>query len=144
VGSTPTRFRQSLVDSVALIVPFGLLWGTKQVVLDPKWTPKKKEAGSSRVGLSLSRLIASVFHLKFETGRQSALAEAYGLYRMIHAEFSIGELRELIAVPPHIERVLRAYAKAHVKDAHWIEVCLKFRKAVTEEFERLLMRYVRP
>jgi hypothetical protein len=32
--------------------------------------------------------------------------------------------------------VLRAYAKAHVEDAHWIEACLKFRQA--EEFERLL------
>jgi hypothetical protein len=32
---------------------------------------------------------------------------------------------------------LRAYAKAHVEDAHWIEACLKFRKAVAEEFERL-------
>jgi hypothetical protein len=57
----------------------------------------------------------------FALGRQSALAEAYGLYRMIHAECSVGQLRELIAVPPHIERVLRAYAKAHVEDAHWIE-----------------------
>jgi len=45
---------------------------------------------------------------------------------------------KLIAVPPHIERVLRAYAKAHVEDAHWIEACLKFRQAVAEEFERLL------
>lgn len=48
------------------------------------------------------------------------------------------KLRELIAVPPHIERVLRAYAKAHVEDAHWIEAGLKFIKGVAEEFERLL------
>jgi hypothetical protein len=34
--------------------------------------------------------------------------------------------------------VLRAYAKAHVEDAHWIEACLNFRQAVAEEFERLL------
>ena len=57
---------------------------------------------------------------------------------LIQPECSVGELRELIAVPPRIERVLRAYAKAHVEDAHWIEACLKFRKAVAEEFERLL------
>lgn len=70
-------------------------------------------------------------------GRQSAIAEAHGLYRMIQPESSVEELRELIAVsPPHIERVLRA--KAHVEDAHWIEACLKFRKTVAEEFERLL------
>jgi len=57
---------------------------------------------------------------------------------MICAECSVEELRELIAVPLHIERVLRAYARAHVEDAHWIEACLKFRKALAEEFERLL------
>jgi hypothetical protein len=74
----------------------------------------------------------------FAHGRQSALAKAHGLYRMIQPECNIEELRELIAVPPNIERVLRAYAKAHVEDAQWIESCLKFRKAVAEEFERLL------
>src|SRR5437667_12496527 len=74
----------------------------------------------------------------FALGRQCALAEAHGLYRMIHAECSVAELRELIAVPPRIERVLRAYAKAHAEEAHSIEACLKFRKAVAEEFERLL------
>ena len=47
-------------------------------------------------------------------------------------------VRELIAVPPRIERVLRAHAKVHVEDAHWIEACLNFRQAVAEEFERLL------
>jgi hypothetical protein len=57
---------------------------------------------------------------------------------MIRAECSVEELRELIAVPPRIEHVLLAYAKAHVGDSHWIEACLKFRKAVAEEFERLL------
>ncbi len=76
--------------------------------------------------------------ISFAIGRQSALAEAYGLYRMIQPECSVGELRELIAVPPRIERVLRAYAKAHVEDAHWIETYLKFRQAVAEEFERRL------
>ena len=50
-------------------------------------------------------------------GRQSVLAEARGLYRMIQPECSIEEIRELIAVPPRTERVLRAYAKAHVEDA---------------------------
>jgi hypothetical protein len=41
-------------------------------------------------------------------------------------------------VPPQSERALRAYAKAHVEDAHWIEARLKFRRAVAEEFEHLL------
>lgn len=50
----------------------------------------------------------------------------------------VEELRELIAVPPHIERMLRAYAKAQLEDAPWIEACLKFRQALAEEFERFL------
>ena len=54
---------------------------------------------------------------------------------MNQPECSVEELRELIAVP-RIERVLRAYARAHVEVANWIEACLKFRKAVAEEFER--------
>jgi hypothetical protein len=41
---------------------------------------------------------------------------------MIQPECRVEELRELIAVPPHIERVLRAYAKAHVEDAHWMRL----------------------
>ena len=48
--------------------------------------------------------------ISFAIGRQSALAEAHGLYRMIQPECSVEELR----------------------------ACLKFRKAVAEEFERLL------
>jgi hypothetical protein len=36
----------------------------------------------------------------FALGRQSALAEAHGLYRMIQPECGVEELRELIAVPP--------------------------------------------
>ena len=57
----------------------------------------------------------------FALGRQSALAEAYGLYQMIQPECSVEELRELIAVPPHIERVLRAYANAHVDTGETFE-----------------------
>jgi len=53
--------------------------------------------------------------ISFALGRQSALAEAHGLYRMIQPECSVEELRELIAVPPHIERVLRAYAGCTLK-----------------------------
>lgn len=41
-------------------------------------------------------------------GRQSAIAEPRVLYRMIGADSRIEELRELIAVPPKIERALQA------------------------------------
>ena len=45
--------------------------------------------------------------------RQSAIAEADALYRIIGDGNTVEELRELIAVPPRIEWALRAYAKAH-------------------------------
>jgi hypothetical protein len=44
----------------------------------------------------------------------------HGLYRMIQPECNIEELRELIAVPPRIERVSRAYAKAHVETLEFV------------------------
>jgi hypothetical protein len=50
--------------------------------------------------------------VSFALGKQSALAEAHGIYRMIQPECGIEELRELIAAPP---QVLRAYAKAHAR-----------------------------
>ena len=56
----------------------------------------------------------------FALGRQSALAKAHGLYRMIQPECSVEELRELIAVPTHTARVLRAYAKAHVETLEFV------------------------
>jgi hypothetical protein len=44
----------------------------------------------------------------FILGRQSAIAEAHALYRMLgHDGNTVEELRELTAVSPHIERALR-------------------------------------
>jgi len=72
-------------------------------------------------------------------GAVGARAEARGLFRMLgHDGNTVEDLRELIAVPPRIERVLRAYAWAHAEDARWIEASLNFRLAVAREFERLL------
>lgn len=50
----------------------------------------------------------------------SPSAKARGLYQMLGAGSTIEELRELIAVPPRIERVLGTYARMHAEDAHWI------------------------
>ena len=59
----------------------------------------------------------------FALGRQSARAEALGLYRMLGDDGNTVEaLCELIAVPPLIERVLRAFAQAHPEEAYSIEV----------------------
>ena len=67
----------------------------------------------------------------FSLGRQSARAEAIGLFRMVgHDGNTVEALRELIAVQPKIERVLRSFAQAHPEEAHGIDRNLKFRQAV--------------
>jgi len=72
-------------------------------------------------------------------GCQSASAEARALYRMIgHGRNTVESLRDLVAVQPKIERVLRAFAQAHPEEANGIEKSLKFRQAVGREFERLV------
>ena len=48
------------------------------------------------------------------------------------------KLRELIAVTPRTERILRSYARAHPENARSIKACLKFRSLLFQEFERLL------
>jgi hypothetical protein len=71
-------------------------------------------------------------------GRQSARDEARALYRMLGRGGNTAQgIRELIAVSPRTERVLRAYARVHAGDAHWIDAALKFRSRVLEEFKRL-------
>jgi hypothetical protein len=72
-------------------------------------------------------------------GRQSARAEALGLYRMLgHDGNTVEAIRELVSVPPKLERVLRAFAQAHPEEAHSIERNLKFRLSVAREFECLV------
>src|SRR5690348_13418338 len=75
----------------------------------------------------------------FALGRQSARAEAIGLYTMLGDDGNTVEsLRELIAVSPLIERVLRAFAQVHSEEAHSIDRNLKFRLSVAQEFECLM------
>ena len=57
---------------------------------------------------------------------------------MLGAGSTSEELRELIAVPPRIDRVLPAYARAYPEEAPRVERNLKFRQIVAREFERLL------
>jgi len=68
----------------------------------------------------------------------TAWAEACALYRMLGDENTVEELRELIAVPPKTERLLRTFASKNPAEAHWIESTIKFRQAVASEFERLV------
>ena len=60
------------------------------------------------------------------------------MYRMLGDENTVEELRELIAVPPKTERLLRTFAMKNPVEAHWIESTIKFRQAVAREFERLV------
>jgi hypothetical protein len=72
-------------------------------------------------------------------GAVGAGAEARGLFRMLgHDGNTVEDLRELIAVPPRIERVLRAYAQACLEGVLCVERNLKLRLAVAREFERLV------
>ena len=62
---------------------------------------------------------------------ESARAEARGLYRMLgHDGNTVEAIRELIGVPPKIERVLLAFARARPEEAHCNEKTLKFRQEV--------------
>jgi len=72
-------------------------------------------------------------------GVGSALAEAKLLHGMLlRGTESVQELRELMAVPPKIGKVLRAYMKESPEDAWWIERAIKFRQKVLAEFNRLV------
>lgn len=72
-------------------------------------------------------------------GGQSALADAKVLYGLVlRRTESVQEIRELIAVPPKLERVLRTYMKQSPEDSWWIERSLQFRRDVLAEFDRLV------
>lgn len=66
------------------------------------------------------------------------MTEARGLFRLLSTGHSVEGLRALIAVPPKLECVLKAYAQENPCEAYWIESCIKFRIAVAREFERLV------
>jgi hypothetical protein len=50
---------------------------------------------------------------------------------------TIEDLRELIEVPPEIEALLRAFARAYPEEGREIEMGLRFRERVLGEFERM-------
>lgn len=66
-------------------------------------------------------------------------AEAKDLFNMVmEGNCSITYIRKLIAVPPPIETVLRAYARRYPEDGSRVERILKFREDVLREFETLV------
>jgi hypothetical protein len=70
---------------------------------------------------------------------RSPLDEARDLYRMVSSGFySLEAARDLIAVPHQIKDALRDYAERFPKDGDEIQVILRFRQRVAEEFEKLV------
>ncbi|MFY9531443.1 MAG: hypothetical protein WBC04_12360 [Candidatus Acidiferrales bacterium] len=65
--------------------------------------------------------------------------EARALFTLIGRNGNtVEKIRALIAVPPEIEAVLRAYAVRYPEDGASVEQALEFRRRVGEEFERLV------
>jgi hypothetical protein len=50
---------------------------------------------------------------------------------------TIESIRDLIAVPPEIERTMRLFVLEHPEESGGVERVLQFRRHVAEEFERL-------
>lgn len=70
---------------------------------------------------------------------RNPLDEARDLHRMVRSgSCSVGEIRELIAVPKVVEEALLAYAERYPKDGQQIYCVLHFREKVAREFERLI------
>jgi hypothetical protein len=70
---------------------------------------------------------------------RNPLDEARDLHRMVRSgSCSVGEIRELIAVPKLVEEALLAYAERYPKDGQQIYCVLHFREKVSREFERLI------
>jgi hypothetical protein len=51
---------------------------------------------------------------------------------------TVNSIREVIAVPLHIENALRLYSREHPEEATGIERVLRFRRRIGEEFQRLV------
>jgi hypothetical protein len=60
------------------------------------------------------------------------------LLKLLDTGSTVEEIRDLIAVPAPIEEALRAFARAHPEEAHFIDRALMFRQTVLEEFNRLV------
>ena len=65
--------------------------------------------------------------------------EARNLFALVgRSGVTVESIRELITVPPDIERTLQLYLRRHPEDAPGIEKVLSFRARVREEFDRLV------
>lgn len=69
--------------------------------------------------------------------RIEALARLETLSRGV----TLGDIRELIAIPPETEQLLREYAAEHPEERGKISRTIELRRVVGEEFERLIGRH---
>lgn len=73
------------------------------------------------------------------TRTASPRTEALALFVAMKQKGETAELiRELIGVPVRIREKLRVFALMHPEERSAIELALRFRKRVAEEFERLI------
>jgi hypothetical protein len=63
--------------------------------------------------------------------------EARALFQLIGQGATPEAIRDLIAIPPETEQLLRAYASQHPEERPSIERTISFRTLVSQEFERL-------
>lgn len=69
-----------------------------------------------------------------------ARCEAESLFAMVGRGESLDHVRELIGVPAEIQGVLHDYVAFDPAEASWVDSALRFRQAVSAEFERLVSR----
>ena len=70
-------------------------------------------------------------------GRLSAAAEARGLLPLLE-ENTVEQIKDLVRVPPNIEKRLREFAAVYPEEQRMIAQVLKFRAAVLQAFEKLV------
>jgi hypothetical protein len=78
-------------------------------------------------------------HTVYKMMRCRFYCSVAGAHRALQSEKVVGntveKIRSLIAVPPEIEAVLRAYSACYPEDRASVEQALEFRRRVGEEFE---------
>ena len=70
--------------------------------------------------------------------RHSAILEARCLLKLLETGSTVEGLRQLIVVPARSERAMRAFSQAHEEEAYFMDRAVMFRKAVLDEFNRLV------
>jgi hypothetical protein len=68
--------------------------------------------------------------------------EALRLLALLETGDTVDDIRQLIAIPHHIEASLRAFIVTHPEESSEIEYMLSFRREVANAFERFVAVYL--